>query len=94
LKLVIGGSIVVEHLTHKPMIEGLNPAFGIGREKIAKKVMAVETGAETIDIREYIDCSLAWPAGLVLVEKLCHSHYLAGAPQSVAKQIFIVLLTT
>ncbi len=76
------------------MIEGLNPAFGIGREKIAKSIVVVDTGAETIDMREYIDYSLAWPAGLVLVEKLCRSHYLAGEPQSVAKQIFIVLLTT
>jgi hypothetical protein len=23
---------------------------------------------QNIDIREYIDCSMAWPAGLVLVE--------------------------
>jgi len=55
---------VVEHLTHKPMIEGLNPAFGIWREKMAKRVMVAETGAETIDMREYINCSLAWPADL------------------------------
>jgi hypothetical protein len=45
-----------------------------------------------IDIREYIDCSLAQPACLVLVECYVASHCLAVAPQSGAKQIFYCFL--
>ncbi len=34
------GSIVVEHSTHNPKIEGSNPAAGTAREKIVKKCHA------------------------------------------------------
>ncbi len=35
----------------------------------------------TIDIREYIDCSLAQPSYLILIEKLCHQQPLScGTP--------------
>jgi len=49
---------------------------------------------KSIDVREYIDCSLAWPAGLVLVERYVASHPLAVALQSSAKYQFYVLFTT
>jgi hypothetical protein len=46
-----------------------------------------------IDLREHIDCSLAQPACLVLVECYVASHCLAVATQSDAKKI-IVFFTT
>jgi hypothetical protein len=48
--------------------------------------------APYVDIREYIDCPLAWPACLVLVEYLCHQPLLscgyAVAQQSGANELF------
>ncbi len=32
------GSTVVEHSTHEPKNEGLNPATGIVRQKVSKKL--------------------------------------------------------
>jgi hypothetical protein len=46
------------------------------------------------DIREYIDCSLARSAFLVLDSRYVASHRLAVAPQLFTKQIFIVLFNT
>ncbi len=52
-------------------------------------------GDEGIGIREYIDCSLAWTASLVLVESFCHQPLLScGATIRCKTFFFIVLLTT
>ncbi len=51
-------------------------------------VWQILIGEKSIDVREYIDCSLARPACLVLIEKYVVSHPLAVTPQSGTKYKF------
>jgi hypothetical protein len=41
--IYLPSSMVVEHLTHNPKVEGLKPAADIGREKIVKKYLILST---------------------------------------------------
>ncbi len=86
------GNCLLYFFMDKLQLTGQIFSLTCGRARLRHAIAFIQkqpsSNLKTKDLREYIDCSLAPPACLVLVDSYVASHCLAVTPQSSAKQIF------